>query len=543
MNQGKYFNGKFSMRCTLFIPMMFSCLFLGIEVATTLAEITSGRKVELPFAVHFLTPGGEDAVVGPGSYHVEVAELWLKLIPEGEGRMSVILLEGTPGTHEEILGESAARAVSDTVDPDVFHVALLRPDGTGLEVIGTKSGIRPRGFNFKFLKKMNTRPSRQLIPLPAIPERFSSLKFSKPGYATKLASDLHDRCVLDVESQITQTLHDGRDYRDLLAYRSGGTEAPKVKHTALDEKEGDDRIRHQGVARYFSGQENYLYVSDSVNVTVNQGEYVAGMEVIALNQHKASGPLGSNIRNNRYEPPSSGYTVRTYVKEADSLQSGGIQIMGRFLVVPYAGKADYLRLYDLQDPQNPRSVATLPSENNVHFEFAAMTRLNNGRYLAIGGSDRLEVFVTKDMSFLDAWESHSAYNPGKAFVHPSTGPVPDVKYQGAQFVTDCSGILYLVLSRKSKNWRNEYTEDWLDVWRAYVNESKGTYSIELIKKFSRQINCGGGGETQWCDFAAGAGLYIDRENGDILLYGIEPRNEGPKAEGVKSTRMKEFHQN
>lgn len=522
--------------------MMCFCLFLVTETTASFAEVMTSKKVELPFAIHFLTPGGEDVVVGPGSYDLEVADSWLKLVPVGEGRMSAILLEGTPGTHEEILGESAARAVSDTLDPNVFHVALLHPGGTGLEAIGTKSGIRPRGFNFKFLTKMNTRPPRQIISLPAIPDRFSSLKFSKPGYATKLASDLHDRCVLDVESQIGQTLHDGGDFRNLFAYRPGVTEELMLKTTGLDEKDGQEWKHHRGVARYFSGQENYLYVSNSVNASVNQGKHVAGVEVLALNQQKDSGSLGSNIRNNRYEPPSSGYTVMTYIEESDRNQAGGIQIMGRFLVVPYSAKPDYLRLYDLQDPRNPVSAVILPSEHNVNFKFAALTRLNNGRYLAIGGSDLLEVFVTKDTEPLDAWESHSAYNPGKAFLHSSTGPDPDVKYRGAQFVTDCSGILYLVLSRKSKNWRNEYTEDWLDVWRTSVHESKGKYSIELIKKFSRQMNCEGGGDTRWCDFAAGAGLYIDRENGDILLYGIEPGNEGPKSDGIASIKLKEFRQ-
>ena len=82
----------------------------------------------------------------------------------------------------------------------------------------------------------------------------------------------------------------------------------------------------------------------------------------------------------------------------------------------------------------------------------------------------------------------------------------------------------------------------MDVWRAYVHESKGTYTIELIRKFSRQINCEGGVDTKWCDFGAGAGLYIDRENGDILVYGIEPGNEGPRADGIGSTKMKEFRQ-
>lgn len=536
------FNRKIILRLSLCILIMFSWLLLGFEVTDTIAGTRTATTVEILFPTHFLKAGGEDVVLGAGSYQVAVGESWLKVVPEGEGRVSAILLEATLGMHEETLQEPVAKTALDSSDPDVLHIALLRPDGTGLEAVGSKSGIRRRGFTLYFLKKMNTRPPLQVIPLPAIPERFSSLKFSKPAYVTKLADGLYDRCAPDVESQITETLHDGRDHRDLLAYRSGDLDRQVVNNTGLDEQDSNYGKRHQGVARYFSGQENYFYVSNSVNVPVNHGKHFAGVEVIALNQGKNAGPLGSNIHNNRYEPPSSAYTGVTYIAEPDRERAGGIQIMGRFLVVPYSASPDYLRLYDLQDPQNPRSAKSLLSEHKVHFEFAALTRLNNGRYLAVGGSDVIEVFVTNGTNPLDAWESYSVYNPGKAFVHYSTGAVPDVKYQGAQFVTDCSGILYLVLSRKSRNWRGEYLEDWLDVWRTYVSESKGEYSIDLIKKFSRQLNCEGGGDTRWCDFSVGAGLYIDRRNGDILLYGIEPGNGGPKVDGIGSTKMKEFRQ-
>jgi hypothetical protein len=54
--------------------------------------------------------------------------------------------------------------------------------------------------------------------------------------------------------------------------------------------------------------------------------------------------------------------------------------------------------------------------------------------------------------------------------------------------------------------------------------------------------CGGGGGTLWCNFVAGAGMYIDPQNGDLLAYGIEHWNDGPKVNGIGSTKMKEFRQ-
>lgn len=38
------------------------------------ANTASSIILELPQAVHFLAPGGEDVVVGPGTYEVEAVE-------------------------------------------------------------------------------------------------------------------------------------------------------------------------------------------------------------------------------------------------------------------------------------------------------------------------------------------------------------------------------------------------------------------------------------------------------------------------------------
>jgi hypothetical protein len=373
---------------------------------------------------------------------------------------------------------------------------------------------------------------------------FPTLITNKPGYATKVDSDWTDRCVPNAQKQITKTLHNGKDNRDLLAYRSGKNGSPSLENKGLHKagRTGRNSWKHrQGIARYFSGTHNYFYISNSVTPAWTKARKFGGVEVVQWANNRSSGRLGSNIRNNRRQAPSSNFSVMKYIQELGTDHAGGIQAYGRFLAVPYFANRDFIRLYDLQNPRSPRPLRALQSTKNVQFGFAALTRLNNGRYLAIGGDDRIEVFVTEGTSPLGNWKSHSAWNPVKGFVDDPRGPA-NMKYQGAQFITDCSGILYLALTRKSINALGSYQNDWIDVWRTYVHSTKGTYSMGLSKVFNRHMYCGGGGDTLWCNFVAGAGMYIDPRNGDLLAYGIEHWNDGPTVNGVGSTKMKEFRQ-
>lgn len=373
---------------------------------------------------------------------------------------------------------------------------------------------------------------------------FPTLITNKPGYVTKIDSDWTDRCVPNVEHQITETLHNGKDNRELLAYRSGGNGSPSLENKGLHKagRTGRNSWKHrQGIARYFSGTYNYFYVSDSVTSAWTRVEKFGGVEVVQWANAGNAGQLSSNVGNNPRQAPGSNFSVINYVQELGADHAGGIQVYGRFLAVPYFADRDFIRLYDLQDPRNPRPLRALTSTKNVQFGFAALTRLNNGRYLAIGGDDRIEVFVTEGTSLLGTWKSHSAWNPVKGFVDDPRGPA-NMKYQGAQFLTDCSGALYLALTRKSINALGSYQNDWIDVWRTHVYSTKGKYTIGLSKVFNRHMYCGGGGDTLWCNFVAGAGMYIHPQNGDLLAYGIEHWNDGPQVNGVGSTKMKEFRQ-
>ncbi|HQU28932.1 MAG TPA: hypothetical protein PKZ24_07210 [Nitrospirales bacterium] len=157
------------MRRKSFINCLISILFIWAWGTQALAASTSAPTVELPAVIHFLTPAGEDIEVRPGVYQVEATESWLKLVPEGEARSAAVLLDATQGNHEETLTEPIVRATADTDNPDVFNLAMLLQDGTGLEAVGTVSGIRPRALNLAFVgrtSKAKTLAARPKISLP-----------------------------------------------------------------------------------------------------------------------------------------------------------------------------------------------------------------------------------------------------------------------------------------------------------------------------------------------------------------------------------------
>ena len=140
-------------------------LFFG-SVMVVHADLPHPLTVDFPAPLHFLTPGGEDVVLPAGMYQVEVAESWLKLIPDGQRRTEAMLVDAISGAHEETLTEVTVRLEGEPDNPDIFHLAMLQPDGSGLEAVGTTSGIRPRGWKSAFVGKF--RKARTFTARPKV---------------------------------------------------------------------------------------------------------------------------------------------------------------------------------------------------------------------------------------------------------------------------------------------------------------------------------------------------------------------------------------
>lgn len=129
------------MRLHIIFGLTSSIILLIGSVATSYAgsELSS---VEMEKAVHFLSPGGDIFHVEPGMYEMEATEEWLRLIPQGDERHQALLLAAQAVTHTEPL--DAPRAFSLGGEQDVHMLALFLPDGSGLWVTGSYSGIRTR---------------------------------------------------------------------------------------------------------------------------------------------------------------------------------------------------------------------------------------------------------------------------------------------------------------------------------------------------------------------------------------------------------------
>jgi hypothetical protein len=135
------------MKRTQFMTMVFWWwVILGIPALSFAALDDPLTTIELDTPVHFLAPDGSNVLIEAGTYAVEPAEEWIRVM-SGE-RRDAVLIESRKGTHELELPETLVLSVTGTEDEgqDLHHLIVLLQNGESLEATGTYSGIRPRGF-------------------------------------------------------------------------------------------------------------------------------------------------------------------------------------------------------------------------------------------------------------------------------------------------------------------------------------------------------------------------------------------------------------
>jgi len=146
----------------IFIGLTIIVLFLGTlsgvrNVQAALVDPLT--TIELDTPVHFLAPDGSDLLVEAGTYAIEPAEEWIRLMA-GE-RYEAVLIEAKKGSHELEIEDAIALSIPGAAggQADNHYVMLLLPGGQSLESTGTYSGIRARGLFTKAFNdvKKNTR--------------------------------------------------------------------------------------------------------------------------------------------------------------------------------------------------------------------------------------------------------------------------------------------------------------------------------------------------------------------------------------------------
>ena len=169
------------------IGVFLSLFLLGLYVNSYASLEDPLTTITLDTPVHFLAPDGSDLQVIAGSYTIEPAEEWIRLM--SGARHDALLIEAKKGTHEMELEHAMAMSVPGESEDqlDNHYLMLLLPGGQSLEATGTYSGIRPRGFLNKAFKQVKKRVKRAYKKTRSfsdkssdqLHERFSQVKFAR----------------------------------------------------------------------------------------------------------------------------------------------------------------------------------------------------------------------------------------------------------------------------------------------------------------------------------------------------------------------------
>lgn len=334
-----------------------------------------------------------------------------------------------------------------------------------------------------------------------------------------------NRCAIEPINDISNELDIDPSY--IIAYKSGksyySVDAP-TRHTSNTGK----LIHRQGIQRLRTTTNNYFIVSTSTEKGSYTGIQYAGIEIINMGTRaNYTEALTSGGVTTTSSPNTQDNIVKYLYLSSDHLRhAGGIQVMGHYAVVPFEDEDDgytaRFRIANLSDPENAswqHSSVTRKKGNSSEQKnagAAALTRLNNGHYMVMifgNSSEEVEVFVSSNTTMPTSSYSWNS-------VHQENTPFGNASYQNVQFVTDCTGKLYVLGTHNSDD-----VHDWADLWRVTFSED-GTYNpyfgVDDVSHRSPRCRSNNTDNIYYCSFKAGAGVYINVWGRSICLWSRTP---------------------
>jgi hypothetical protein len=118
------------------------CMLVLLFVNGNAKSAPATVQIELPKAAHFLSPTGDDIVLGPGAFDVEAADDGLRLTPKIGKPDDARIVKAHSIAHPELL--KIPQPLVESIGKDRLRVALLLTDGTGLEAVASLSAISQR---------------------------------------------------------------------------------------------------------------------------------------------------------------------------------------------------------------------------------------------------------------------------------------------------------------------------------------------------------------------------------------------------------------
>lgn len=164
-------------RTTARLAFIVMALVSSLALVTGRALADTTLKLEQP--THFPTTEGDDVLLDAGSYALEAADGAMRVRPAHDpSRTDGWLLPAFTTRHTESLERPVA--ITALENTDELHLLVLLPDGTGLEAIGSISGLRSRAAA-PTQTLSQTQISQHLTVQQGIAKGFSPVK---PGTST-----------------------------------------------------------------------------------------------------------------------------------------------------------------------------------------------------------------------------------------------------------------------------------------------------------------------------------------------------------------------
>lgn len=252
-------------------------------------------------------------------------------------------------------------------------------------------------------------------------------------------------------------------------------------------------------------------------------------------------------------PPPNSDVVRQFVPIDDTTHPGGLQVIGRIVVVPSwckGGGCDhaFVDFFEIKPcPDDPTNVcpSALPRlflrRPRGFFDkrfldkkayYAAIARMNSGHYVLLinrTDSGKFDIYVSSNAT-LDAstrWVNRGEQQFSSGFEYSSD------TYQNMNFVTDCGGELYL-LGFRQDGWgkNNSAHSNRVVLWRAHARKTGKLDLSRIGQVYLRELD-------DSCELRGGGNVYVSPD-GEMIVYCSQGRSRSKRGQDPRFLSFSEY---
>ena len=219
-----------------------------------------------------------------------------------------------------------------------------------------------------------------------------------------------------------------------------------------------------------------------------------------------------------------------YVISRDFNHAGGMQIFDETLVVPVENKVDSkILFFDVKDPERPRRLKTEIIRKNKLANAVGIYKEKSEN----AGRERFVLLVKA--GDLDVYYSTSGNLEDTDFELKYTWKYDDIKtqinsaghfedYQNINLINQDNGQIYFIgLYNNTTRLFRSFSKDYADLFRLEIDKRERMALTKITRKsFSCQEGFWG---NRYCNFDAGAGVFMDERDG-MIIYAVadKPKN-------------------